>query len=122
VKPIIARWNRLGIACGPASVVALNKLARRWGYALPDSFRELYRASDGTSTMDRETIWWPVSVIADMASSEWLGFADFRQSAVTFFLKGSTGEVFVDAQRKIAGSFDQHLRQYARSRVYWQPR
>ena len=59
---------------------------------LPDSFRELYRLSDGSTEMDgHEQLFWPLSAITRTLDSfdagdpdaTWLGFADFRlQTAV----------------------------------------
>ena len=150
-RAVYTRWQQVivdeedgsrGAEVEGAPEAVLDAFERRYGVALPRSFRELYQLSDGTAVMDgHEQIFWPIGAIARTLDSFdpgdpqalWVGFADYRLQTTVFFLRADRGtgstSVWIDQLSrdkpfparlvKLAESFDAYLQRYAEDPLFW---
>jgi hypothetical protein len=111
----------------------LDAFEAKFEVVLPQTFRALYKLSDGTASHDPHLLtFYPVAVIAhytetDASGGCWVGFADYASSRSLFLLRfavglpvevladpGSTTQALAERAVPVADSFDAFLRTYLR--------
>lgn len=98
IATLVARWEEQGIAGDKASIAELDALEDAIGTKLPDAFRALYLAANGTEAYpDDWMMLLPLDVVAQSVERSGdtvsLTFADFMESLHVVVLRlGPDGE------------------------------